>query len=102
MIPSLVSLYQHSIDREAVFSQWKVARITPIHKKDDETDITKYRPVSLLSKPSKILEELVNDTLVDNVFTANDLASDRQSAYCKEYYTELLLTQLTELWRKRA
>ena len=76
MIPSLVSLYQHSIDREAVFSQWKVARITPIHKKDDETDITKYRP--LLSKSSKILEELVNDTLVDNVFTANDLASDMQ------------------------
>ena len=67
MIPSLVSLYQHSIDREAVFSQCKVARITPIHKKDDETDITKYRPVSLLSKSSKILEELVNDTLVDNV-----------------------------------
>ena len=69
MIPSLVSLYQHSIDREAVFSQWKVARITPIHKKDDETDITKYRPVSLLSKPSKILEELVNDTLVDKLFS---------------------------------
>ena len=78
VIPSLVSLYQNSIDREAVFSQWKVARITPTHKKDDEADITKYRPVSLLSKPSKMLEELVNDTLVDNVFTANDLASDRQ------------------------
>ena len=54
VIPSLVSLYQHSIDREAVFSQWKVARITPIHKKDDETDIANFRPVSLLSIPSKI------------------------------------------------
>ena len=99
VIPSLVSLYQHSIDRETVFLQWKVARITPLHKKDNETDIANYRPVSLLSIPSKKLEELVND-LVGHVFTANDLAAVRQWAYRKRYSTELLLTQLTELWRK--
>ena len=100
VIPFLVSLYQHIIDREAVFLQWKVARITPIHKKDDETDIANYRPVSPLSIPSKILEELVNDILVDHVFTANDLASDREWAYRKGYSTDLLRTQLTEQWGK--
>ena len=56
-------------------------------------------PVSLLSIPSKKLEELVND-LVGHVFTANDLAAVRQWAYHKGYSTELKLTQLTELWRK--
>ena len=65
-----------------MFSQWKVARITPIHKKDDETDIVNYRPVSPQSMPSKILEELVNDTSVDHVFTPNDFAWDRQWAFC--------------------
>ena len=100
VIPFLVSFYQHIIDREAVFLQWKVARITPIHKKDDETDIAKYRPVSPLSIPSKILEELGNDILVDHVFTANDLASDREWAYRKGYSIDLLRTQLTEQWRK--
>ena len=97
---SLIGLYQYSIDREEVFSQWKLARISPIHKKDDETDIANYRPVSLLSIPSKILESLVNDALVDHVFTSNDLASDRQWAYRKGYSTELLITHLTELWRR--
>ena len=77
-----------------------MARITPIQKKYDETDIANFRPVSPLSIPSKILEELVNDTLVDHVFTANDLASDREWAYRKGYSTDVLLTQLTELWRK--
>ena len=100
VIPFLVSLYQHGIDHEAVFLQWKVARITPIQKKYDETDIANFRPVSPLSIPSKILEELVNDTLVDHVFTANDLASDREWAYRKGYSTDLLRTQLTEQWRK--
>ena len=100
IVPPLTHLYQYSMDHEAVFSQWKLARITPIHKGDDETEIANYRPVSLLSIPSKILESVVNDSIVDHVFTANDLASDRQWAYRKGHSTELLLIHLTELWRK--
>ena len=98
--PSLTRIYQHSLQNETVFSQWKSARVTPIHKGDDEPDAANYRPISLLSIPSKILESVVNDTLVTHVFASNDLASDRQWAFRKGFSTELLLTQLTELWRK--
>ena len=45
-------------------------------KKDDETDIGNHRPVSLLSVLSKILESLVNDTLVKHVHRGNNLVSD--------------------------
>ena len=93
IVPSLTRLYQHSLEDETVFSQWKSARVTPIHKGDEEIDPVNYRPISLFSIPSKILESVVNDALVTHVFASNDLASDRQ-------WTELLLTQLTELWRK--
>ena len=44
-----------------VFSQWKTARVNPVFKKDDETEIGNYRPLSLLSVPSKILETIVAD-----------------------------------------
>ncbi|KAL9986828.1 hypothetical protein ACROYT_G001031 [Oculina patagonica] len=97
--PSLVSLYHESIKRRAVYSAWKIARLTPIYKKDDETDCGNYRPVSLLSVPSKIMESEVNDTLVRHVFKDNNLVSDKQWAFRSGYSTELLLTHLTETWR---
>ena len=37
-------------------SKWKVARLTPEFKKDDPTEMSNYRSLSLLSVPSKILE----------------------------------------------
>ena len=99
IVPSLVSLYNNSIKCRTVFSAWKTARLTPIYKKDDETDCGNYRPVSLLSVPSKIMESEVNDTLVRHVFKDNNLVSDNQWAYCTGYSTELLLAHVTETWR---
>ena len=83
-----------------MFSEWKSARVIPLHKGDDETDAANYRPISLLSIPSKILESVVNDALVTHVFASSYLASDRQWAFRKSFSTELLLTKLTESWRK--
>ena len=56
IVPSLLSLFRLSITTGGVFTSWKTARLTPIYKKDDETDCCNYRPISLLSVPSKILE----------------------------------------------
>ena len=79
IIPFLESLCRYSIQTETVFTSWKTARITPVFKKDDETDMGNYRPISLLSVPSKILESLVNDALVRHSFNA-ELISDKQWA----------------------
>ena len=45
-----------SIRECRVYSKWKVARLTPVFKKDDPTEMNNYRPLSLLDVPSKILE----------------------------------------------
>ena len=81
-----------SVESESLYSSWKIAKLTPIFKKDDATEIGNYRPISLLSFPSKILESEVNDSLVHHVFNYElRLASDRQWAYRQGYSTELLL-----------
>ena len=98
--PSLVSLYRLSTKNRSVFTSWKVARLAPVFKKDDETDMGNYRPISLLSVPRKILESVVNDTLERHVHRDNNLVSDKQWANRSGYSTELLLIHLTELWRK--
>ena len=99
IVPSLTRLYQHSLEDLTVFSEWTSPRVIPIHKGDHEPNVAKYREISL-SIPSKILESVVNDALLTHVFASNDLASDRQWAFRKGFSSKLLLTQLTELWRK--
>ena len=99
--PALLDLFHYStLDSGIVFSDWKIARLTPIYKKDDESDQANYRPVSLLSIPSKILESEANDNIVQHAFKENNLASDRQWAYRPGFNTELLLIHLTETWRR--
>ena len=92
-------LFNTSIESEVLYSSWKIAKLTPIFKKDDATEIGNYRLISLLSIPSKILESEVNDSLVDHVFKKHRLASYKQWAY-QPYSTELLLVHLMETWRK--
>ena len=99
IVPALVDIYNYSINRRVVFSSWKMARLTPIFKKDDETDGGNYRPVSLLSVPSKILEAKINDRLVKHVFEDNHLITDKQWAYRRGHSTELILLHMTEIWR---
>ena len=67
---------------------------------NDEFDCCNYRPISLLSVPSKILESVVKDTIVRHVYKANNLVTDKQWAYRAGFSTELLLIQLTETWRE--
>ena len=98
--PSLFSLYRLNTRTRSAFTSWKMARLTPVFKRDDETYRGNYRPISLFSVPNKILESVVNDTLVRHVHRDNNLVSDKQWAYRSGYSTELLLIYLTELWRK--
>ena len=100
IFPSLLSLFRLSLNTSRVFTSWKTAKLTPVYKKDNETDCCNYRPISLLSVPSKILESVVNDTIVRHVYKANNLVTDKQWAYRAGLSTELLLIHLTETWRK--
>ena len=89
-----------STESDSLCSSWKIAKLTPIFKKDDATEIGNYRLISLLSISSKMLESEVNDSLVHHVFKEHGLASDRQWAYRQACSTEPLLVHLTETWRK--
>jgi len=40
--------------------QWKYARVISIHKRDSKSDPTNYRPISLLSVLSKVMESSVH------------------------------------------
>ena len=62
--------------------QWKTASAIPVHKRDSKSDPTKYRPISLLSIISKVMESAVNKQLQNHLLSpiswslADNLASD--------------------------
>jgi len=47
--------------------EWKELAIVPIYKKGDKTDCSKYRGISLLSTPYKILSNIVLSRLTPYV-----------------------------------
>ena len=57
--PSLCSLFNHSLHSGTVPTKWKSANVTPIHKKEEKEPATNYRPISLLTIISKVLERCV-------------------------------------------
>ena len=93
----LTGLFSFCANLGETFSDWKNARLIPVYKEDNEAEIN-YRPISLLSVLSKIMESCVSDTVVRHVFQ-NNLVMDKQWAYCDGHSTELLLVHLSEIWR---
>ena len=65
--PSLCSLFNHSLHTGTVPSEWKSADVSPIHKKDKKELAINYRPISLLSVISKVLERCVCNRFYEHV-----------------------------------
>jgi hypothetical protein len=55
----LSNLFNRSFDLAQVPKKWKESNICPIHKKDDRSIVSNYRPIALLSCVGKIQERIV-------------------------------------------
>ena len=95
----LTVIFNQSLRETSVPSTWKCARIKTTHKKGDITERENYRPLSILSVPSKIMEKCVVDNLVEHTSENNNLVNSSQWAYKKGLSTELLLVIMTGKWR---
>ena len=68
--------------------QLKIAKVTPIYKKNDKIQVTNYRPISVLPVVSKIFETVIADQL-NAYFIENHLFSSQQYGFRKICSTEL-------------
>jgi hypothetical protein len=60
-------------------SRLKFSEVKHLHKKGDKTDITNFRPISLLTSFSKILEKVVYTWLYQHIKQNNILATEQYS-----------------------
>ena len=73
----------------------KTGCITPVHKKDDKTDINNYRPVCSLSPFSKIFEKIVHNQMVSFLDKFNILSTS-QFGFRKTMSTESALLNFVD------
>ena len=92
-------LINFSIRTKIVPDCIKVAKVTPLHKKNSKLDVGNYRPVSVLSSLSKILEKAVH-LQVEAHCKRYQLLYQLQSGFRGNYSTDTCLIYLHDLIRK--
>ncbi|GAB0209804.1 mitochondrial enolase superfamily member 1 [Grus japonensis] len=60
-------IYQQSWIIGEVPVDWKLANVTPIHKKGQKEDLGNYRPVSLTLVPGKVMEQIIFSAITRHV-----------------------------------
>ena len=91
LAPSLAILFNTSFQQCAVPQDWKDATITPAFKKGDPSQLTNYRPISLLSVLSKVQERIAYEHLYEHI---NPHLPKSQSGFRSNDGTELQLARL--------
>ena len=74
----------------------KFADITPVHKKDDVTNKSNYRPISGLPSGSKVFERIIQNQIAIFFETCLNLYL---CGYRKGYNVQHALIALIERWR---
>jgi hypothetical protein len=73
----------------------KSARVVPLFKKNDKTEVGNYRPVSILCILSKIFERVVYDQ-IDSYLCDKNLLYKLQSGFRKQFSTDTCLIHLSD------
>lgn len=92
----LTHIYNQSFSDGIFPDAWKVATVSPIHKNGPKNCIGNYRPISLLTTFSKLLEKLVNNRLT-SFFESRNIISARQFGFQKGKCTEDAVSLLTSI-----
>ena len=91
----LTYLFNLSLISSELPSDWKQAKVSPIHKGGDRTDKNNYRPISVISVVMKILERIVHDQLQQH-FVKYNLLAPQQSGFRKGHSTDTVLSYFSD------
>ena len=93
----LYILFKMSIDSGTCPLLWKKADITPIYKKGDASQVSNYRPISILPAMCCLFERILADDINFHLHH-NRLITDAQYGFVKGRSTELQLLNCSKMW----
>ena len=97
IVEPLASLFQKSLDEGVLPSDWRMACITAIHKKEAKDICGNYRPVSITSIICKLMESVVRDQIVEHM-SKNNIFSPKQHGFVPNRNCMTNLLTCMEMW----
>ena len=94
---SLTNLFNYSIQTEIFPTEWKVAKIIPLHKSGPKNLADNYRPISISLAISKIFEKILHKQLFAYL-NNNNLISKHQFGFRPMHSTADALLHSTNEW----
>ena len=91
----LTYLFQLSLEKGLFPDDLKIAKVTPIYKAGDNSDVSNYRPISVLPCFSKILERLMYNRLY-KYLKENNILYEKQFGFQSRYSTNDAIVQLVD------
>ena len=76
----IVILFNRCLNEGIFPNIWKIAHVTPLHKKGPENLCNNYRPISLLRCVGKVLERCVHSCVL-NYLKVNNIITPSQSGF---------------------
>ena len=95
MSNGFASYYTSIINTRLFPSTWKIAKVTPVYKSGCIKEIQNYRPVSVLSAVSKVMEKEVYKQ-ISIYLEENKFISDFQFGFRRNKSTELAAITMVE------
>ena len=90
-------LFNKSLTSGIFPDDWKSARVIPLFKQGERSDLNNYRPISVISVIAKVFERIVYDQLYS--FPAKeDVISKQQSGFRSLHSTVTALLEATDSW----
>lgn len=90
----LCLLFQQSLATGQIPTDWKIGKIIPIHKNGDRSLVANYRPISLTSVASKLLEHIIFSHTVSHLEN-NKFFYEKQHGFRKGFSCESQLIEFT-------
>ena len=78
-------------------NDWKLAKVVPIFKQGDRSDMNNYRPISVISAIAKVFERIVYNQL-SSYLSENNILSKYQSGFRSFHSTVTALLEATDNW----
>jgi hypothetical protein len=72
-----------------------IAKVKPLYKKGCKTDVANYRPVSLISVFSKIMENIMHKRLL-SFLNNHSIINNKQHGFCKGKTTKTAIAEFIE------
>ena len=94
LVLPLSLIFNESLSSGDFPSEWKVAKVVPIHKSNNDDIVSSYRPISILSTVAKIFESLICPRIQNHLKL---YLSEEQHGFVESRSTSINLILFTEL-----